>query len=69
MHVNKITYRSLTGSLVRTLNEQDALKLLKLEQSGGKRKTVMLRLHDRYAKLRNKREKESLLRILQGNQP
>ena len=57
---NVLTWEELT-KLVSTLDETQAKAYLNYEISTGKRKSFITRLHQRYAKLRDKREREAAI--------
>lgn len=55
------TWRSLNKELA-LMTEQQVLDLLTKEREGGKRLSVLERLHQRYTTLRAVRERQELLR-------
>ena len=50
------------NQVLASLSEEEVLRLLKEEQAGTARATILTRLHQRYSVLRMNRERMSLLK-------
>lgn len=61
--MTRLTWRALNDQLIR-LSEEEVAALLNDELTLHKRPSFIERLHQRYAKLRSDRERESMLIIV-----
>jgi len=47
-------------AFIKTCSEEDAAALLEAEKAGAQRRTMLLRIHQRFNLLRGRREREEL---------